>query len=210
MHETRLTFLAAAAEARSVLVLADVEDRWDAPSALAGMTVGALAAHLARATITVQTYLGARVERDVEPISAAAYYAGLDALTDLGSELNAGVRTRAAEAAGAGVRAVISAFDGSVTQLRHALTDEPDDRLIEVRDRLVLSLDEYLLTRILELTVHTDDLCISVGHQTPALSGMALSIALLVDVAELRHGEVAVLHALARRERDTVEALRVL
>jgi hypothetical protein len=210
MHETRLTFLAAAAEARSILVLADVEERWDAPSALAGMTVGALAAHLARGAVTAHTYLGARVEGDVEPISAAAYYSSLEALSDADSDLNVGVRTRAAEAAAAGVRSVIAAFDDAVTHLRHALSEEPDDRLLEVRSGLVLPLDEYLLTRILELTVHTDDLCISVGHDTPALSGMSLSIALLVDVAELRHGEVAVLHALARRERDTVHALRVL
>lgn len=210
MHETRLTFLAAAAEARSVLVLAEVEERWDAPSALAGMTVGALAAHLARAVVTVHAYLGAPLHRDVEPISAAAYYAGFEALSDPGSELNAGVRTRAAEAAAGGAHSVIETFDAAVTHVRHALSSEPDDRLIEVRSGLVLTLDEYLLTRILELTLHTDDLCVSVGHQAPALSGMSLSIALLVDVAEVRHGEVAVLRSLARRERDTVNALRVL
>lgn len=209
MHETRLTFLAAASEARAVLVLAEVEERWQQEFALAGMTIGALAAHLARAVSTVQTYLATHVHGGVEPMSAAAYVAGLYS-PDAGSELNVGIRARAAEGAQQGVRALIEAFDASVSQLRHTLATEPDDRLVEVRSRLILPLDEYLATRVLELTLHTDDLCVSLGRQTPALSGMAQTIALLVEVAELRHGEVAVLHALARRERDQVGALRVL
>jgi hypothetical protein len=210
MHETRLTFLAAAAEARSILVLPEVEDRWNQESALPRMTVGALAAHLARAVLTVQTYLAAPVHGDVEPISGAAYYAGMQATADVDSEANVAIRTRASQAASDGVRAVVESFDSCVTALRHALTDEPDGRLVEVYGELVLPLDEYLLTRIVELTIHTDDLCASVNRPTPALSGMRVTIALLVDAAELRHGEVAVLHALARRERDSVDALRVL
>jgi Mycothiol maleylpyruvate isomerase N-terminal domain len=210
MHETRLTFLAAAAEARAVLVLADVEDRWNEASALAGMTIGALAAHLARAILTVQTYLASPVHGDIEPISAAAYFAGMDALSDLESEFNVGIRHRAEQGAAQGARALIESFDACHAHLRHALTAEPDDRLVEVYGKLVLPLDEYLLTRILELTVHADDLCVSIGRPTPALSGMPVAIALLVDVAELRHGEVAVLRALTRRERDTGDVLPVL
>ncbi len=209
MHETRLTFLAAAAEARAVLVMAEVEDRWQEELALPGMTVGALAAHLARAITTVQTYLGTHVHGDVEPLSAAGYFAAMDT-TDPGSELNVAIRARAAQGASQGARAVIEAVDSCVTHLRHQLAVEPDDRLVEVLGGLVLPLDEYLLTRVLELTVHTDDLCLSIGRHTPPLSGMAATIALLVDVAQLRHGELAVLHALARRERDAVDALRVI
>jgi hypothetical protein len=210
MHETRLTFLAAASEARTVLVLADVEDRWNEDSALPGMTIGALAAHIARAVLTVQTYLGSHVHGDVEPMSGAAYYAGMGELSDIDSEVNVAVRARAATSAAEGVRALIESFDACVAHLGHALAVEPDDRLVEVRGQLVLPLDEYLLTRILELTVHADDLCVSIGRPTPALSGIPATIALLVDIAELRHGEVAVLRALARRERDHSEALRVL
>lgn len=210
MHETRLTFLAAASEARAILVLADVEERWGEDSALAGMTVGALAAHLARAILTVQTYLTSPVHDDIEPISAAAYFAANEALTDPGSDLNAGVRARAAEGAAQGARALIEAYDACLAHLRGVLTVESDDRLIDVQGKVVLPLDEYLLTRILELTVHTDDLCVSIGRATPALSGMPATIALLVDIAELRHGELAVLHALARRERDQGSVLPVL
>ncbi len=34
-------------------------------------------------------------------------------------------------------------------------------------------------------------------------------IGTLVDVARFRHGDVAVLHALTRRERDSIGALRI-
>ncbi len=210
MHETRLTFLAAAAEARTALVHADVEARWDEPSALAEMTVGALAAHLTRAVTTVQAYLRHPVSKVEEPMSAASYYAAMEELADVDSPLNAGVRARAAEGAVAGSHAVIETFDACLAELRHALTTEPDDRLIEVIGNRVLPLDEYLLTRILELTIHTDDLWVSIGRPTPALTGMQPTIRLLVDIAEMRHGELAVLHALCRRERDPGDALRVL
>ncbi len=210
MHETRLTFLAAAAEARAVLVVAEVEERWSEDSALSRMSIGALAAHLARAITTVHEYLATPVAHDDEPVSAAAYYASIEGLADVESEVSVGVRARAAQGAAAGVRALIESFDNSLAHLRRALAAESDDRLIEVRGKLVLALDEYLLTRILELTLHTDDLCVSVGRPTPALSGLPMSIGLLVDLAELRHGEVAVLRALARRERDPGNVLRVL
>lgn len=210
MHETRLTFLAAAAEARATLVLADVEARWEEPSALAGMTIGALAAHLARAVTTVSTYLGNSVHGGDEPISAAAYFAAIDTPWDMQSELNVGVRARAADSAKQGNHAVIELFDACVGRLRHSLATEPDDRLVEVKGRTVMALDEYLRTRILELTVHTDDLCVSVGSTTPALTGLPLTVQLLIEVAELRHGEVAVLRALSRRERDPGDVLRVL
>jgi hypothetical protein len=76
----------------------------------------------------------------------------------------------------------------------------------------VLTLDDYLVTRLIELLVHTDDLAVSVGLPSPdfPLAASRPAIAALVDVAILRHGDDAVLRALSRRERDAVDALRVL
>jgi hypothetical protein len=104
----------------------------------------------------------------------------------------------------------VETLEHTANHLRMRLADEPEDRRVEVIDGFVLALDEYLITRIVELTLHSDDLCASVGKPTPALPGTELTIRTLVDVATMRHGETAVLHALARRERDTVEALRVI
>ena len=72
-------------------------------------------------------------------------------------------------------------------------------------------LDEYLRTRLVELTVHIDDLAISVdvAPSVPA-EAYAAAMDVLVAVGRRRHGDLAVLRALTRRERDQVEALRVL
>jgi hypothetical protein len=58
--------------------------------------------------------------------------------------------------------------------------------------------------------VHIDDLCVSLGRPTPTLPGVEVAISTLIDVAALRHGELSVLRALARRERDPDEVLRVI
>jgi hypothetical protein len=56
-----------------------------------------------------------------------------------------------------------------------------------------------------------EDLCVSVGIATPELPAEASGEAIrtLVEVARLGHGDAAVLR-LTRRERDAVEALRVM
>ena len=66
-----------------------------------------------------------------------------------------------------------------------------------------LRLDDFLLTRLVELSVHLDDLATSLGVPGPALSD-AVTVPvrhLLVDLAAERHGDVAVLRALSRSER---------
>ncbi|MGW0855449.1 hypothetical protein [Streptomyces sp. NPDC002690] len=72
-------------------------------------------------------------------------------------------------------------------------------------------LDGYLRTRCVELAVHLEDLALSVDapHRVPG-AALAIAVDVLVAAARDRHGDQAVLHALARRERDDAEALRVL
>ena len=83
---------------------------------------------------------------------------------------------------------------------------------MSVYQGIVIRLDEYLLTRLVELALHIDALCVSVGVPAPELpeAARAAAIGTLVEVARLRHGDTAVLNALARRERDTGAALRVM
>ena len=103
---------------------------------------------------------------------------------------------------------------GALTErLRVRLVTEAFDRRLQVLGGLVITLDEYLRTRVVELVLHTEDLALSVdlpeaAEVTPAAATIAINT--LVDLARLRHGDLAVLRALARRERDTVNALRVL
>jgi len=205
---TRSAFLAAAAAAREVFALPGVGLRWQEPSALAEMTVGALAAHLARAVTYVDRCLAGPEPSGAEPISAAAYFAAVNA--DLASGINVRVRATSAEEALAGHRAVLGQIDRALDRLRSRLESEPEGRLVSVRDGDVLDLDEYLRTRIIEITIHLDDLCVSLGRDTPPLPGIEVAIQALLDIAVLRHGELAVLRALTRRERDPDQVLRVI
>ena len=66
-----------------------------------------------------------------------------------------------------------------------------------------LSLGDFLVTRMLGLAVHQDDLAVSVGLATPDLPDSAFDpvLVLLARLAVRRHGQAALLRALARAER---------
>jgi hypothetical protein len=66
-----------------------------------------------------------------------------------------------------------------------------------------LTLDDFLVTRMLEITAHCDDLAVSVGVATPPLPASVTEpvLDLLCRLAVHRHGVIAVLRALSRAER---------
>lgn len=189
-----------------------VRDAWDEPSVLAGLRVGELAAHLARSVLQVEWYLDGPLAVDAPLVSAAAYYGDLDGTTDAASALNTGVRERSAETAAQGAGALAAEVTAARERLRDRLAHEPAGRRLTVRHQgHTLLLDEYLRTRCVELAVHTEDLALSLGSdvRTPAVT-LAVAVEVLVGAARHRHGDLEVLHALARRERDDSDALRVL
>lgn len=210
MHDARQLFLEALDRARPLLVAQESSESWDRPSALRDMTVGALAAHLVRALTTVSTYLRARPPNG-SPIPAAAYYTTVLPTGDLEDPVHVGIRERAWQESTKGHQGVVSAWDESAAEVRSRLKDEPDDRILAVAGGLVIRLDDYLVTRLIELVVHTDDLAVSVGLDTPNFDSSAMSLVLehLVEVARLHHGDLAVVRAFTRKERDAVDALRV-
>jgi hypothetical protein len=216
MNEIRQAFLQAARTATELVLQAS--DDWDRPSALEHMSVGALCGHLLRATGSVEVYLD-RPEPETEPVSPAEYYA--TALSDqeqsgfapkLDSALHTAIRERSVREAAGGPAEVAERSLAVLAKLTDRLQAEGDDRCVEVFKGICLLLDDYLITRMIELAVHTDDLASSLGLPTPDMPPlvMNLSIETLVDVGRLRHGDIAVLRSLTRRERDDVEALRVL
>lgn len=185
---------------------------WDEPSVLAGMSVGELAAHLARSVLQVEWYLDGPVAREAVPITAEAYYADLTGTSDPTSALNTGVRQRSTETAAQGATALAVEVVAAWGRLRGRLAHEPADRVMTVRHQgHTLLLDEYLRTRCVELAVHTEDLALSLGSdvRAPAVT-LSAAVDVLVGAARRRHGDAEVLHALARRERDGQDALRVL
>ncbi|WP_393060159.1 maleylpyruvate isomerase N-terminal domain-containing protein [Streptomyces sp. LN549] len=211
-EHVRNAYAQAAEQAVHLLATDEVARRWGDESVLAGMSVGALAGHLARSVLQVEWFLDGPVA-EAEPVSPVRYYARLAGTTVHDSALNTGVRARSEETAAAGPAAVAEETRAAWERLAKRLESEPADRRVAVLHRPgeEMLLDGYLQTRCVELTVHLEDLALSVGTPPPA-SGAALSIAVdvLVAAARDRHGDQAVLHALARRERDTELALHVL
>lgn len=208
----RNAYTQAAEKAVHLLTSEEVARRWENESVLAGMSVGALAAHLARCVLQVEWFLDGRVA-DAEPVSPVRYYARLVGTAVPDSALNTGVRARSEETAAAGPTAVAEQTRAAFERLTRRLESEPAGRRVAILHRPgeEMLLDGYLQTRCVELAVHLDDLALSVGTPCPAPdAALAIAVDVLVAAARDRHGDQAVLHALARRERDTGEALRVL
>ena len=192
-------------------------ERFEGPSALAEFSVRGLAGHLLRAMTSVQGYLdrpapdaGPGTDRPV--LSAAEYYATpIGDETDINSDVQRAIRQRGVEAAPPRPEDFPVLWVETAERLQARLAAEPPGRLVQVYGDLILALDEYLVTRLVELVVHGDDLAASLGVAPPRLnpSATGLVIATLVEIARLRHGDSAVLRALTRRERDPVQALRV-
>jgi hypothetical protein len=205
----RPLFLETLTAVRPLLASSEVAARWDEPSALREFSVRGLAGHLVRATLNVEKYLDRAEPAGEEPISAAAYYANLD--RDISSLRHVGVRQRGELLAAGGHERLIAEFDRLATCLEERLRRESDDRLVRVVGDAVLRLDDYLVTRTVELTVHADDLAVSVGLDYPTLPPGALDVTLatLLDTARHRHGDLVVLRALSRRERASGEVLPV-
>ena len=208
MNETiRNAFLQAAAEAANLIGRRDLGEKWNDPSTLADLEIGALAGHLARAVLTVHWYLD-MPEPDPPTISAGEYFASMSSEHE--SEANIAIRERAAEAARGGWARLYLDVGNALDHLRRRLPDERADHRIATGDRGLL-LDEYLRTRIVELVIHIGDLCRSLSIPAPELpDATRVAIGVLLDTALIRHGSTKVLYALARRELDKVDALRVL
>lgn len=213
MTDVRAIFLATARVAADVLRHPEVGERWEAPSALEEFTVRGLAGHLLRATGSVAVYLDRGEPADGDVIDPVTYYRlAVGDEVDVSSPLHVAIRQRGEEQAAGGWEAVVAGADELVRDMEQRLAAERGDRRVEVYQGLVLLLDDYLVTRLIELVVHIDDLCVSIDVPTPELSSEAVDVAVtaLVGVARRKHGDVAVLRALTRRERADPSTLHVL
>ena len=214
MIDVRALFCDAADAATPLAADPALKKRFDGPSALAEFSVRGLAGHLLRALSSLDGYLDRPTpDHAGDVVSAAEYYAAvLGGETDIDSEFHRSIRQRGVEAAPETADAFPGAWTAMVARLRARLTAEPTGRLVQVFGGLALTLDDYVVTRLVELVVHADDLAASLGVDPPPLPGAAtgLVVSTLVEVARIRHGDIAVVRALARRERDALGALRVI
>lgn len=200
----RTAYLQAAESAAALLADPAVAGAWEGSSALPKLTVGGLACHLGRQVSGAPELLAAE-PRDDDPISLTDHYVRSAWVgAELDDEVNVGVRRRSELDAEAGPAALVAGVNDALATLRDALPAQPTDRVVHLPwGPWSLSLDDYLVTRMMEIAVHSDDLAVSVGIPTPSLpaSVLDLVLAILTRVAVHRHGQTAVLRALSRSER---------
>jgi hypothetical protein len=191
------------AEAAAMLLREPVlADRWSAPSALADFTTGGLARHLANQITASVTYLAAAPGASAIPV--LEHFTGNTWVTSgVDSADNIGIRRRGEHAATLTTAAGLADdVDAALAELRKTVPAEPAERIIDLGN-WGLRIDDFLLTRVLELVVHADDLAVSLNLPTPPLPATATeaTIQLLARLAAWRHGPLPVVRALARRER---------
>ncbi|MFN2556399.1 MAG: maleylpyruvate isomerase N-terminal domain-containing protein [Nitriliruptorales bacterium] len=199
-------FLDLARAAADVLASEDVRSRWNRPSALGGYDVSGLAGHLGRAVLVVEHYLDAPEPAGGRELKTAVDYfvLVLGNHDPIDSEFHIGVRRRSAAAAAGGADALLASVETATARLSEQLPAiDTSQRRVSVLHDLVLTLDEYLRTRLVELVVHLDDLAVSLDRQDPELPEAAYRevAALLGELAAVRAGGLATVRSLARAER---------
>lgn len=210
MNEIRQAMAAAARATGDILASPEIADRWSEPSALQGFTIGGLAAHVTTVLASCHRCMDDPDTTD-EPLPPEAYYTTFT-LTEPGSDANATVVAHGEERAAHGPDKTRARFDELLGSLEERLETEPEGRVAQIFGALPMRLDDFFLTRALEFAVHSDDLAVSIGAPTPEIAPPCLDLVLghMVSVARHRHGDLSVLRAFTRRERDEVQALRVL
>ncbi len=186
----------------------EVARRWTDESACAGMSVGGLAHHLAGQAGNAVRLLGA-APGDREPIPVLEHYRRAAWVhSGPGDEANVSIRTSAdGEAAGgpavlaARVTADLAALPAALAPVLEGRRD-PDTVLIPWQGWSLPSAG-FLLTRTMEVLVHSDDLAASIDVETPSFPAEAADavLGLLASIAAERHGQAAVLRALSRPQR---------
>ena len=203
----RQAYLDAASTAADLLAAPAVARAWSQPSALEKMSVGGLAAHLGLQVLNVRVALAVDVP-DEPPVGLLDHYARVAWLgADLDSEANSGIRAGSEDQAAAGAAALVTRVRAEVDHLRSRLAAEPAGRVVRIPwTGWSLTLDDLLVTRMMEIAVHADDLAVSVDVEPPRLPDAVLDpvLSLLTRLSARRHGPTAVLRALSRAERAPV------
>lgn len=207
----RTAVVAAAREVAALVARPEVVAAWDAESSCAGMSVGALAHHLALQPRRVVEVLAAPGPAPDAPLTTVdAHYAqAVWIQEDLDGPSNVGVRTRSQEAAAEGPEAVDGMLVATLAGLDAALAHASGTVLVPWTGA-AMATDDFLVTRLLEMVVHSDDLASSVGLATPDLPAGAVVpvLRVLTDLAVRRHGQAALVRTLTRPQRapETVAA----
>ena len=130
------------------------------------MTVGAIAAHLVGSGIEMLVSCLREEEppgtRTLEP---SRYYSGQT--LDLDHEGHEDVRERAHAGSQRGAAAVATDAASAVSELAVSLGEQAEGRRVLVLGKFDMTLDGFLITRLVELLAHADDLAASISIRHP-------------------------------------------
>lgn len=182
-----------------------VAGAWNAESSCAGMTVGGLTRHLVGQSVYVVSLLSADAAQGADALveSLLEHYAQAAWVRDdLDSGSNLFVREKSEAQAAEGHDVAVALQADAVAQLPAVLADPPDTTLIPWQGWR-LPTDDFLVTRLMEMVVHSDDLAVSVDLPVPDFGSAVLEpvLGLLTALAVRRHGQDAVVRALSRPQR---------
>lgn len=197
-------YLETAARAVTLLDAPETAAAWRRPSALTQWTVGGLVSHLMYQIFSVDQVLQ-EPESEQEPISLVEHYERAEWIgAPLDGEANSGIRAKGEGISSEGVQPLRARVGAALDEQRTGLGEVPDDRVVFLpQTGWALCLDDFLVTRLVELAVHMDDLAAGVGLPTTELPRAASDpvLRLLTELAVRRHGQTALLRALTRVER---------
>ena len=188
-----------------------VRERWSEASSLPLMTVAELTGHLIHSGILMvgEAFDIAHVTGS-KPVTAARMLSWVP--FDPDDPVHAGVRGVAGAHAAEGLDDLVERATRSLDAITPVVSAVDPDRELAFPWTPTLSMTarELFRSRIVELVVHLDDLAHSVGEEDIPLDAEAISIACHVatDIVVLRHGPTAVVRALCRPDRNSIDALR--
>jgi hypothetical protein len=199
-------FPIAAAVALDLIQRSEVRDQWLLPSSLPKMSIGALACHLGRQVVRAAELLP--VATDIPPLDCVdTHYDRAAWVMSTSPDDPPNDRSTDDAEAALGAAALAGRSSEALQTTRRLLADGTARDVVAIPwQGWSLRRDDFLLTRMLEIVVHADDLALSIGVRTPEFPAEVFAPVrdLLVRLAVKRHGQSAVISALARSERTQV------
>ncbi|SDK16780.1 Mycothiol maleylpyruvate isomerase N-terminal domain-containing protein [Lentzea albidocapillata subsp. violacea] len=200
----REDFLTTARIALELLRHQQVAQHWDRPSALPEFGVSGLAGHLAYQALPLPSMIG--TPPGDEPVVSLMEHYERAQWTDLDvdSEFHTRIRAGGEKLAVEGRDALCDRFEQTLDELAKSLPGQ-ENRGVRMPHwgPWAVPLDEYLVSRLMEFVVHSDDLAVSVGLDTPEFPRHVSEtvIDLLTRMALNKHRAIDVVRALSRKER---------
>jgi hypothetical protein len=195
-------FAGAVLVATDLVLRPEVSATWERESACPDMSVGALARHLVSQWFNAVRLL--RAPAGDAPITAREHYVRASWVTaDHDDEANADIRRGSEELAVEGPEGMRTLVEELKSELGDVLASGRTGPVLIPWQGWSLGEDDFLLTRLMEIVVHSDDLAASVGVPTPEFPDAVITpvLDLLTQVAVRRHGQAALVRALSRPQR---------